>query len=59
MDEERRDKREVISWEVMLVCVVMRRKSANHWGDAWRGDMGDSVGFWFEGDGTSAEDWFG
>jgi hypothetical protein len=57
MDEERRARREVISCEVMLVLLVRRRKSANHWGEAWRGDVGESMGL----DAGAGEDeaWFG
>lgn len=55
MEEERRERREVISCEVMFVEAVRRRKSANHWGEAWRGDVGDSIGFWLDGAGISVE----
>jgi hypothetical protein len=44
MDEESSASREVISCEVMFVLEVKRRKSANHCGDACRGDVGESMG---------------
>jgi hypothetical protein len=28
----------------MFVFVVMRRKSLNHWGEAWNGDVGERRG---------------
>lgn len=56
MDEERSASREVISWDVMFVFVVRRRKSLNHWGEAWRGEVGESMEFGFERGGSSGED---
>lgn len=40
MEEDKRASSEVISWEVIFVLEIRRRKSANHWGEAWRGDEG-------------------
>jgi hypothetical protein len=44
MAEERSERRDVISCEVMFVFAVMRRKSANHWGEAWRERVGERTG---------------
>jgi hypothetical protein len=49
MEEERRASREVISWEVMLVEVVRRRKSVAHWGEVWREMLGERSGLGFAG----------
>lgn len=38
----------MISWDVIFVLVVMRRKSANHWGEAWSGEEGERSGFGFD-----------
>jgi len=55
MEDERSARREVISWEVMLVLAVRRRKSLNHCGEAWRGEIGDNMGLGLEGGDSSGK----
>lgn len=53
MLDERRARRDVISCDVMFVFVVRRRKSSNHWGDAGKGDLGESKGLEWVGGAVS------
>jgi hypothetical protein len=55
MDELRSARSDVISWLVMFVEVLRRRKSENHWGDAAKDDVGDSSGFGFDAGGESSD----
>lgn len=55
MEEDKSARSDVISWEVMLVLVVRRRKSASHWGEVVKGDVGEMRGLGFVSGAASLE----